>query len=302
MEPESTKISFKVVIILTDKAVFSNTGKHLSNIEVLVLQETLNGKKYPEIASNHGYTIEYLKNDVGPKLWRRLSYTFGEKVNKANVNIILQHQFYNEQAKITVETSNISVSLPQTKILSSPTQTIPNEKLSLPLPTNLSPPQSQVKQLENFAQIYFEKSLKSLQRTWTYQILMALALFPNGATEKAIMTVTELTNPDTVVDSLTQLEQMLLIEQTEEKYCLLPIAKNYVLAELKSEVALEKSLRERWVNWYLEITQRCDRSTFEKEKENLIEVMDWCILHHRYDQVKQLWQAIKFCFDIIPSM
>ena len=89
--------SFKIVVRLTDRAVFSRTGKHLSNVETLVLQGAWKGQKYPQIASETGYAIEYLKNCIGPQLWRRLSETFGETVKKANVKIVLQHQLDSEE-------------------------------------------------------------------------------------------------------------------------------------------------------------------------------------------------------------
>ncbi|NEO98203.1 MAG: hypothetical protein F6K58_05820 [Symploca sp. SIO2E9] len=89
--------NFKVVVKFTDSAVFSRTGKHLSNTENMVLQGTLKGLKYPQIAAENGYTIEYLKNDIGPKLWKRLSEVFGEKVKKANVKIVLQRQLDSDE-------------------------------------------------------------------------------------------------------------------------------------------------------------------------------------------------------------
>lgn len=89
--------SLKIVVRLTDRAVFSRTGKHLSNIETQVLQGAWKGQKYPQIASETGYAIEYLKNCIGPQLWRRLSETFGEKIKKANVKIVLQHQLEEEE-------------------------------------------------------------------------------------------------------------------------------------------------------------------------------------------------------------
>ncbi len=293
MELETRKISLKVVIIFTDKAVFSNTGKHLSNIEVLVLQETLKDKKYPEIASSHGYTIEYLKNDVGPKLWRRLSYVFGEKVNKANVKIVLQHRLYNEQEKIKSVTVRASVPEPKQISPDVPSQQPPKQPLSSPPASSRTSSESQLKQLEKFAQNYFEKSLKSLQGTCAHQILMALAMFPDGAVQEAIIKVTELKEPNLFADSVTQLQQMLLIEQREQKYYLPPVAQSYIVQELTSHPKFERETRERWVSWYLEMSESSHSLTLEKEKKNLAEVMDWCMTHHLYSQVNQLWPIFK---------
>ena len=81
----------KIIVRLTDSEVFSKTGKHLSSTEILVLEGTWKGLKYPQIATENGYASEYLRNDVGPKLWKRLSEAFEEKVCKANVRIVLEN-------------------------------------------------------------------------------------------------------------------------------------------------------------------------------------------------------------------
>jgi LuxR family glucitol operon transcriptional activator len=95
-------IPFNVVLGIVDTAVFTITGKHLSNIEVLVLQGSWQGERYPQIAAQHGYTLEYLKNDIGPQLWKRLSKALGEKVSKANLRAVLQQRVYNQQQKTKV--------------------------------------------------------------------------------------------------------------------------------------------------------------------------------------------------------
>ncbi len=90
-------IPFQVVLGVVDTAVFTTTGKHLSNIEVMVLQGSWQGQRYPQIAAQNGYALEYLKNDIGPQLWKRLSQCLGEKVSKANLRAVLQQQIYQQQ-------------------------------------------------------------------------------------------------------------------------------------------------------------------------------------------------------------
>jgi LuxR family glucitol operon transcriptional activator len=90
-------IPFQVVLGVVDTAVFTTTGKHLSNIEIMVLQGSWQGQRYPQIAAQNGYALEYLKNDIGPQLWKRLSKALGEKVSKANLRAVLQQQIYQQQ-------------------------------------------------------------------------------------------------------------------------------------------------------------------------------------------------------------
>lgn len=90
-------IPFKVILELVDTAIFTTTGKHLSNAEIIILQGSWQGEKYSQIANQHGYTLEYLKNDIAPKLWKRLSEALGEKVSKANLRAVLYQRYQQEQ-------------------------------------------------------------------------------------------------------------------------------------------------------------------------------------------------------------
>jgi hypothetical protein len=85
-------ISFEIALRIADAAVFAKTSRHLRNIEVAVLQGALLGKRYDQIADEIGYAPEYIKHDVGPKLWQLLSLSLGEKVSKTNLMAVLAQQ------------------------------------------------------------------------------------------------------------------------------------------------------------------------------------------------------------------
>ncbi len=70
---------------LAESLVFQRTGKYLSDVEVIVLQGSWEGKTYEEMAQDVGYTVDYLNKDVGNKLWKKLSNLLGEKVSKKNL-------------------------------------------------------------------------------------------------------------------------------------------------------------------------------------------------------------------------
>jgi len=90
----SNNILFQEVLRLVESLIMAKTGKHLSNIEVLVLRGSWKGHKYNQIAAEGGYTDEYLKNDIGPKLWKRLSLALDKKVTKNNFKAILEQHVY----------------------------------------------------------------------------------------------------------------------------------------------------------------------------------------------------------------
>ncbi|PMB26838.1 AAA-like domain-containing protein [Fischerella thermalis] len=82
-------ITFETALKLADAAVFAKTKRHLRNIEVAVLRGALLGQKYDQIAAECDYAPEYIKHDVGPKLWQILSASLGEKVSKTNLMAVL---------------------------------------------------------------------------------------------------------------------------------------------------------------------------------------------------------------------
>ncbi|WP_026732691.1 AAA-like domain-containing protein [Fischerella sp. PCC 9605] len=90
-------IPFELALKLADTAVFAKTSRHLRNIEVAVLRGAWLGQKYDQIALESGYTPEYIKHDVGPKLWQTLSFSLGEKVSKTNLMAVLAQRASQEE-------------------------------------------------------------------------------------------------------------------------------------------------------------------------------------------------------------
>ncbi|NJK53064.1 MAG: hypothetical protein HC936_10045 [Leptolyngbyaceae cyanobacterium SU_3_3] len=82
-------IPFDIALKVADAAVFAHAARHLKNIEVAVLRGALQGQKYDQIAEVCDYAPEYIKHDVGPKLWQLLSSSLGDKVSKTNLTAVL---------------------------------------------------------------------------------------------------------------------------------------------------------------------------------------------------------------------
>ena len=91
-EDVTVVMNFEEVLKVTDAVVFDKTGKHLSDAQRAVVQGTWARQKYREIALTYRCTPEYLKQDVGPKLWRLLSDEFGERVNKNNFRAVFERR------------------------------------------------------------------------------------------------------------------------------------------------------------------------------------------------------------------
>ncbi len=112
-------ITFEQALKLADAAVFAKNKRHLKNIEVTVLKGALQGQKYDQIADECGYAPEYIKHDVGPKLWQILSSSLGEKVSKTNLMAVLVQRAF-EELKVQEP-----ILLPQTLELEAPVGLLP---------------------------------------------------------------------------------------------------------------------------------------------------------------------------------
>lgn len=75
--------------------ISQHTGKPLTIIQKIILRESLSGNKktYEQIASENGYSENYIKRGVAPKLWQEISNIIGEKINRANCRLLLEKEF-----------------------------------------------------------------------------------------------------------------------------------------------------------------------------------------------------------------
>ena len=69
---------------IADAAIYRDSGRHLSDVEIAILQGAWEGQTYEQIAAAVGYSPSYLTRTVGPQLWKVLSDALGEPVSKTN--------------------------------------------------------------------------------------------------------------------------------------------------------------------------------------------------------------------------
>lgn len=83
---------FHQKLIFVEALVYEKTGEHLNDLQLLILSESWQETKrtYDEMAREAGYSTNYIKQVVGPKLWKLLSEAFGEKVTKTNVRATIE--------------------------------------------------------------------------------------------------------------------------------------------------------------------------------------------------------------------
>jgi WD40 repeat protein len=88
-----------------DTLVFEKKGKHLTDLQRLLLHSSWSEPhlRYHDIAQKYGYSVSYLKQDIGPKLWQLLSEVCGEKVSKTNFRSALTRQWHQSDVNSVME-------------------------------------------------------------------------------------------------------------------------------------------------------------------------------------------------------
>ena len=71
------------VLQIVDRLVFSQTGKHLDDLQESVIEGVWQGQTYQVIADDCQHSESRVR-DVGHKLWGILSERLGENINKFN--------------------------------------------------------------------------------------------------------------------------------------------------------------------------------------------------------------------------
>ncbi len=91
------------LLTIADEAIFRHFDRHLTDVETAILLGAIADKTYEQIAEASGYSISYVKRDVGPKLWRFLSEALGEDISKKNFRAALERYADNREADVVAD-------------------------------------------------------------------------------------------------------------------------------------------------------------------------------------------------------
>ncbi|MGA9380603.1 MAG: tetratricopeptide repeat protein [Phormidium sp.] len=102
---------------IVDQAVFAKKKRRLKHVERVVFKGAWLRQSYAEIAKESGYTLTYIRQDIGSKLWRLLSEVLAEPVSKINLQAAVERECERQQLLKpelpTEEKSLPSLSLPK---------------------------------------------------------------------------------------------------------------------------------------------------------------------------------------------
>lgn len=154
------------------------------------------------------------------------------------------------------------------------------------------------------ARFCFENSVQPMRGQPAHQLLMALALLPTPVLRNALTEVTlPDASPDVAQQALARLRGLSLVSQTDHRYSMLPLTREYALAELKAYPEFANEVRQRWINWFLRFSEtyakqdaKIWKSTFdglEEEWQNLRAIADWCMVKNNYEEMLQLWKNVE---------
>ena len=77
---------------IVDQAVFAKKKRRLKHVERVVFKGAWLRQSYAEIAKESGYTLTYIRQDIGSKLWKLLTEVFGEPVSKINIQAAVERE------------------------------------------------------------------------------------------------------------------------------------------------------------------------------------------------------------------
>ena len=74
----------ETAIEYADQLLYEHTGRHLSDLQSCIIQQSWQGRTYGQVAALAGYSEGHIK-DVASQLWRSLSEALGERITKGNL-------------------------------------------------------------------------------------------------------------------------------------------------------------------------------------------------------------------------
>jgi hypothetical protein len=97
------QFDLKEAIRVANEVMLTKVSRHLTSVEILVLEGAWERREYDEIAARNQYATSYISQDVAPKLWKTLSDALGERVKKSNFKEALK-RYWQQTAIATIAT------------------------------------------------------------------------------------------------------------------------------------------------------------------------------------------------------
>lgn len=83
---------------IANSQIFKHFQEYLKDIELELLQGSWDGLTYDQIAETYHHSVNYIRGDIGPKLWHKLSLALAEEVTKNNFKGALERAWKQQQS------------------------------------------------------------------------------------------------------------------------------------------------------------------------------------------------------------
>jgi AAA-like domain len=93
----SSNFNWEQAKYIADLLVFEQSGEHLKDTEIQVLQGSWEGLTYTDMAERYYLSVNYLRGDLGNRLWKRLSDALEDRVCKKNFKGALERASINQE-------------------------------------------------------------------------------------------------------------------------------------------------------------------------------------------------------------
>ncbi|WP_027254872.1 NB-ARC domain-containing protein [Planktothrix agardhii] len=144
------------ILQIADRLVFSQTGKHLDDLQETVIKGVWQGQTYQVIADECQYSESRVR-DVGYKLWEILSAQLGEHINKCNFRSTFERLDLASSQFINIQNSN------DFRFCSYPHQSLNNDQK---VQSNQQQPYCNLKQATKITHCYGRENELSTLSQW----------------------------------------------------------------------------------------------------------------------------------------
>jgi hypothetical protein len=143
------------------------------------------------------------------------------------------------------------------------------------------------------------------------RILMVITFFPDSASVEALSAAADVIgfDFDRATERLTDLS-LLDIQQTDlasaPRYVLHPLVRSFAAAQLVEQADFEKAARERWAEWYIELTAKVglcwdDLSKLDildHEQGSILVLVEWLSLHKKYNAILHICENASYYYHL----
>ncbi|MFB2836954.1 tetratricopeptide repeat protein [Floridanema evergladense] len=137
---------------IVDEAVFAKKKRRLKHVEIIVFKGAWLRQSYAEIAKESGYTLTYIRQDIGSKLWRLLTEVLAEPVSKINLQAAVERERERQRLANSDKTTEKPTEEPSRSIELQPELIVPEPEPKASLNPNFIGRQREIADLNAFVQ------------------------------------------------------------------------------------------------------------------------------------------------------